>query len=132
MCRIFYRKKKVEQLIPSAVSSSERLLRFVLSPLHINKQGLLRSNAFNPTVGTNEISVTRLEFSSVETCKRLAHKMDKIDKGVEVRKYNGFCLLNKNIALSCGAKDVIGSPKEDNPAHADIIVEEIMVYLCCA
>ena len=128
MCRFFHRKKFSTQTIPPEVSSTERLLRFILSPLHFDKKGVLRSNAFNPTFDSNEISVTRLDYSSIKECKRLAHKMDyKDETGKKGRSYIGFCLLNKAIAVSCGAKDVVWSPKEDNPAHADILLEEVRV-----
>ena len=125
MCRFFHRRKNAQTAIPTEVSESERLLRFILSPLHFNKKGALRSNAYNPTVNSNEISVTRLDYSSIEECKRLAHKMDCSEDGKVVRSYRGFGLLNKGIALACGAVDVIGSPKDDNPAHADILLESV-------
>jgi len=127
MCRLFQRKRLAKHVIPPEVSPTERLLRFIMSPLHFNKNGELRSNAFNPTVDSNEISVTRLDYSSIEECKSLAHKMDKIDSGRAMRSYSGFCLLNKSIAMDCGAKDVVWTPKKENPAHADILLEEIRV-----
>ena len=128
MCRFFHKKKLAAQAIPSEVSATERLIRFIMSPLHFDKKGVLRSNAFNPTFDSNEISVTRLDYSSVEECKRLAHKMDCRDEaGKKGRSYSGFCLLNKAIAIACGAKDVVWSPTEDNPAHADILLEEVRV-----
>ncbi len=125
MCRFFHIRKKATVAIPTEVSDSERLLRFILSPLHFNKKGALRSNAYNPTPNTNEISVTRLDFSTIEECKRLAHRMDHSEDGKVVRSYCGFGLLNKRIAMACGAIDVVGSPKEDNPAHADILLETV-------
>ena len=124
MCRFFHRKKQAAQTIPSMVSETERLLRFVLSPLHF-KKGTLRANVFNPTKDSDAISVTRLDYSSVEECKRLAHKMDLTKDGALVRQYWGFGLLNKRIALECGVKDVVSAPVEDNPAHAHILVNEL-------
>ena len=111
--------------IPTEVSDSEKLLRFILSPLHFNKKGALRSNAYNPTVNSNEISVTRLDYSSIEECKRLAHKMDCSEGGKVIRSYCGFGLLNKGTALACGAVDVVSTPKDNNPAHADILLETV-------
>ena len=124
MCRLFHRKKYASRTIPSVVSDAERLLRFVLSPLHF-KKGKLRSNVFNPTKDSDAISVTRLDCSSVEECKRLAHKMDLIKDGTPIREYCGFGLLNKHIAIECGVKDVVSAPVEDNPAHAHILVNEV-------
>ena len=124
MCRFFQRKKHAAQTIPSMVSETERLLRFVLSPLHF-KKGKLRANVFNPTKESDAISVTRLDYSSVEECKRLAHKMDLTKDGTPVRQYWGFGLLNKLIAIECGVKNVVSAPVEDNPAHAHILVNEI-------
>lgn len=121
MCRFFrWKKRQKKTIIPIIVSNDERLVRFILSPLHF-KNGKLRSNAFNPSVNSDEISVTRLDYSSAEECKILAHKMDSIDS-TPPKHYSGFCLLNKAIAIRCGSKDVIWSPKVDNHAHSDIIM----------
>lgn len=113
-------KRQKKPVIPAIVSDEERLVRFIMSPLHF-KKGKLRSNAFNPSVNTDEISVDRLDYSSVEECKIRAHKMDSKDSSPQ-KRYSGFCLLNKSIARRCGAKDVRWSPTKDDPVHSDIIM----------
>ena len=119
MCRSWFCKQKKQNAIPSDVSNEERLVRFILSPFHFSKDGTkLKPSAFNPTIGTEEVSVTRLDYSSVERCKELAHKMFPGGKA----QYCGFGLLNKAIAIDCGAKDVVSSPEKDNPAHANILL----------
>ena len=55
----------------------------------------------------------------------MAHKMDHSEDGRIVRSYCGFGLLNKSIAVACGALDVVGSPTVGNQAHADILLETI-------
>lgn len=119
MCRTWFCKKTPNSTIPTVVSNEERLVRFIPSPFHFTKDGKhLRTSAFNPSIGTEEVSVTRLDYSSIERCKELAHKLFSGGKA----QYCGFGLLNKAIAVECGAKDVISAPVEDNPAHANILL----------
>ena len=119
MCRNWFCKKTPKSSIPTVVSNEERLVRFILSPFHFTKDGKqLRTSAFNPSIGTEEVSVTRLDYSSIERCKELAHKMFSSGKA----QYRGFGLLNKAIAIECGAKDVVSAPIEENLAHANILL----------
>lgn len=119
MCRNWFCKEMPKPAIPTVVSNKERLVRFILSPFHFTKDGKqLRTSAFNPSIGTEEVSVTRLDYSSIKRCKELAHKLFSGGKA----QYCGFGLLNKAIAIDCGAKDVVSSPVEDNPAHANILL----------
>lgn len=108
--------------IPAHVDESERLVRFLLSPLHF-KNGKLRSNAFNPTKGTPEVSVTRLDYSTENKCKRLAKKVAKKASSTKSPKeFKGFGLITKGIAKICGAKDVVRDPICGNPAHAELLL----------
>lgn len=108
--------------IPARVDESERLVRFLLSPLHF-KNGKLRANAFNPTKGTPEVSVTRLDYSTENKCKRLAKKVAKKASSIKrPKEFKGFGLITKEIAKICGAKDVIRDPIFGNLAHAELLL----------
>ena len=98
------------------VEESERIVRFLLSPLHF-KNGELRSNAFNPTQNSEDISVNRLELLPIEQTKPIEKKMAANNPN---HHYVGFALHTKGSAMSCGAKDVIPEPLEDNEAHAEM------------
>ena len=107
-----------EPSIPTIVSDNERIVRFILSPVHFTKNGeQLRTSAFYPKINTEDVSVTRLDYSSTEHSKKLAHKM--CSKGGKFQ-YCGVGLLTKAIAIESGAKDVVSFPTKDNPAHANI------------
>lgn len=108
-CRLFHKS------IPRIVSDDEKLVRFILSPLHV-KNGRLKGNAYNVGKGSDEISVTRLDYSSPEKCKVLAKDMQN-PKG----SYCGFGLHYKHEVMECGAVDVRRAPNRNNPAHANII-----------
>lgn len=116
--KIFGRKEDSCKVDRSVVGDSERIVRFLLSPFHIKKDGQLRSNVFNPTIETDEISVNRLEILSIEQTKPIAKRMAANRSGDD--KYCGFALHTKHSAVACGAKDVIPEPLENNEAHAEI------------
>lgn len=102
--------------VEDVVGESERIVRFLLSPLHF-KNGKLRSNAFNPTPGSDEISVNRLEIIPIEQTKPIAKRMAITNPTGE---YCGFALHTKRSAIACGAKEVIPDKLEDNEAHAEL------------
>ncbi len=99
------------------VEESERIVRFLLSPLHF-KDGQLRPNAFNPTIGTDEVSVNRLEILPIDQTKHIAKSMAA--NHPNDHKYCGFALHTKHSAIECGAKDVVPDRLENNEAHAEL------------
>lgn len=113
---IFCRNKVPVGFDLSVVGDSERIVRFLLSPLHF-RNGRLRSNAFNPSVGSDEISVNRLEIISIERTKPIAKGMAVANSQGE---YCGFALHTKSSAMSCGVRDVKPDALENNKAHAEI------------
>lgn len=118
MCNLFSRL-----IIPKNVDESERLVRFLLSPMHFKKDNTLRSNVYNPTRGTSEVSMTRLEYSTANKCKKLAKKIaNNASKPNKQHTYMGFGLITKNVALNCGASDVVKDSICGNRAHAELIL----------
>lgn len=108
--------------IPSKIDESESLVRFLLSPLHFKKDKL-RTNAYNPTKGTPEVSMTRLNYSNENKCKKLAKKIAKnASRKNSLKEFKGFGLITKKVALDCGANDVIKDPICGNLAHAELIL----------
>lgn len=99
------------------VGDKERIVRFLLSPLHFKKDGSLRSNAFNPTKDSDEVSVNRLDVTPIEKTKLIAKTMAARNLN---NAYFGFALHTKQSAILCGVKDVTPDPIEGNIAHAEI------------
>ena len=104
--------------VNAGVGDSERIVRFLLSPLHFKKDGKLRSNAFNPTPNTDEVSVNRLEIIPIARTKEIAKAMVASRSGNN--KYCGFAMHTKLSAIECDAKDVVSDPIDGNKAHAEI------------
>ena len=112
-----FKRKQESRNMVDEVGDQERIVRFLLSPLHFKKDGTLRSNAFNPTKDSDEVSVNRLDVTPIEETKIVAKTMAaKNDKDA----YFGFALHTKQSAILCGVKDVIPDPIEGNIAHAEI------------
>ena len=106
------------------VGRAERIVRFLLSPMHFRKNGELRSSAFNPTKGTKDVSVSRLEVLSIEQIKPIAKALAANNpKGDQC--YYGSALHTKESAILCGAKDVVPEPLKENIAHAELQLGEV-------
>lgn len=115
ICKMFSHDTSVDDV----VDDKERVVRFLLSPMHFKKDGSLRSNAFNPTLDTDEVSVSRLDKKPIEQTKEVA-KLMASKNASQQNKYFGFALHTKNSALRCGAVDIVPEPTEDNDAHAEL------------
>lgn len=109
--------------IPKNVDGSERLVRFLLSPLHFKKDNTLRTNVYNPTKGTSEVSMTRLEYSTTDKCKKLAKKIaGNASRPNKQQTFMGFGLITKSVAMQCGAIDVVKDSICGNRAHAELLL----------
>jgi len=107
--------------IPEFVDNQEKLVRFIFSPHNI-KNNKLRSNAYMPPIYSNEVSVTRLKYSSADRCKLLANRVINLDSTGEKKIY-GFSIVSKAEALNCGIYDVKSLPTNENNAHANILYQ---------
>lgn len=112
-----FKRKQEPRVRMGKVGNQERIVRFLLSPLHFKKDGSLRPNAFNPTKDSDEVSVNRLDVTPIEETKIIAKTMAARNPN---NAYSGFALHTKQSAILCGVKDVTPDPIEGNIAHAEI------------
>ena len=67
--------------------------------------------------------MTRLEYSTVDKCKKLAKKIaSNASKPNKQQVFMGFGLITKSVALKCGAIDVVKDSICGNRAHAELIL----------
>ena len=112
-------------IIPNNIDDNERLLRNVFSPININvKKNILKTNAFRPPSNSDEISVNRLNHTTIDFCRKLGVKDQNPDNK---RAFFGFAEISAENVKICGA-DIVYSPiKDKNIFHADIKIGHIMV-----
>lgn len=96
------------------ISNTERILRILLHPKHVNSKGI-RPSAFRTPPGKDEISVTRLDYSTPDFCKKYGKRKLENNRS----KFLGFAIL-KASEIRDFLAEVIYSPKLDNLAHGDI------------
>jgi len=111
--------------VPSEIADNEKLLRNIFSPFNVDEKKLtLKTNTFRPPSGTDEISVNRLNYTSIDFCRNLAFENNS---GSNLRKFFGFALITK-VAVIENFATVAASPIIDkNPFHADIKIGYVMV-----
>jgi hypothetical protein len=112
-----FKRKQDARIMMDKVGEQERIVRFLLSPLHFKTDGSLRPNAFNPSPNSDEVSVNRLDITPIEETKFIAKTMAAKNSK---HTYFGFALHTKQSAILCGVKDVVPDPIEGNNAHAEI------------
>lgn len=75
--------------LPIEVNNSEMIIRFVLSPVHINtKKNELKISVFRPKDGDHEVSVARLVHLGADGCKAKAKELES-----EKVKYSGLARI---------------------------------------
>lgn len=81
-----------DQRIPDEVADNEPLVRSLHHPYYRTSKGYLKENCIPAKNG--EVSVTRLQYSSWDFCRKLAWLMDASEKLRERKKnYHGMLLL---------------------------------------
>ncbi len=119
----FFKSKK-NKYLPFYFEENEKIVRSIFSPININKKtNRLKSNAFKPPAGVDEISVNRLSYTSVHFCKKISKE---IQNPTSNRTYFGLALLYKNEIDQCNCS-VYYTPKESNKYHSDIKIGYIPV-----
>lgn len=119
--KIFFSSSEFES-IPEVIDDSEKIARGIYSPINVNpKNNKLKSNAFKPPPGLDEISVNRVDHSTPKFCKMIGKKNESVSKN---RIFYGLAILLAKEIKSFGADLVytpIKSPKTDrNIFHSDI------------
>lgn len=111
----------MNDVIPQTVANDEKIIRGLFHPNNFHKKkGELLSNVFRSPAGIDEVSVIRLDYTTIDFCKFHFKKIEKPEDG---RNYFGFALLQTHEIRGCNS-DVVASPlKYDEyslPQHADI------------
>lgn len=105
------------QNIPSFFNPNEKILRSVFSPINLKKDGVsLQNNIFKPPPGIDEISVNRLDYTTVDFCK--LHSL-KIQNPESDRNFFGFALLYCRQIFQIGC-DIEYSVEPENIYHSNI------------
>ena len=97
------------------VSGDEIIVRGITSPHHVNENKELISPAFEPTPGTDEISVMRILLIGSDSCKRRASALSNPSKA---KVYQGLAALRVSAVKSNGA--LVKDSRSFYWGHADI------------
>ncbi len=100
--------------LPVDVPDSENILRGIYYEVHLNDAGSLKWQAYDPTPGTDEVSVMRSARLSPTACKRKAKAIEKPPR----KRYRGLAALNSGAIKRIGMA-VIDS-RHIYCGHADI------------
>ncbi len=112
----FFNKKET-LLIPHEFSDNEKIIRAIFSPINLNKdQTKLKANAFKPPSGLDEISVSRLSYTTPDFCKNHGRNNQNIDAD---REFFGLSVLSVEEINECKC-NIVYSPNEENKSHSDI------------
>jgi len=115
--------------VPKEIHEEEKIVKVVFTPLNMNSKGI-KANAYK--IKTDDLSVNRLEYTTLNYCKRQGIRLDKEskipkkgEKPFTAKNFHGIGLLFaseiKNFAKIL-YKPVIWPPKDFNKAHAEIQV----------
>jgi hypothetical protein len=102
---------------PIDIDDSEEIVRGIFSPYHINKNGTLKLQAFQPSHGTDEVSVMRLNWMGLDLCKRKAKEMERLNAKPPKTLITLACLSTEKVRK--GGLEVLDSRKHFD-GHADI------------
>lgn len=114
---------KTKEKIPDTYNSEEKIIRSIFSPINVSKNKKnLKSNAFKPPDGSDEISVIRLNYTTANFCKQYSKTIQNPQFN---RNYFGLALLYVKEIIDCDLR-LIFTPKPDNVYHSDIKID----YTC--
>ena len=113
---ILYIKK-----IPNWINDREKIVNIVFSPLNFRSNGTLLPNAYRCKKGNDDLSVNRLDYTTLNSCKRQGLKIEKNAKNIKGKFFFGIALLFAKEIRQIA--NVISSPINGfsgNKAHAEI------------
>ncbi len=111
--------------IPDTIQNSEKLVRIIFSPYHVRsnrKTGEIRgikNSAFYSIPEMDEVSVTRIDYSSLDFCKTQAKRMENT-----IKEYQGFAIVKYSDVINSGAFVKV-TKIPNNLAHADIYYKRL-------
>jgi len=107
----------VFRYLPSEIDDNEVIVRAIFSPYHVDsRNNKLKPEAFDPTPGTDEISVMRSSILGAQWCKRKARKFEN---PAAKKTFRGFAVLSVR-AVRAEKFCVVDSRKDNYLGHADI------------
>lgn len=119
---------------PSEIDKDEIVIRGILHSLHVSKsKNKLKREAFLPPPGKKDVSVLRLLYTDPNFCK--SHTKN-LASNIPNQSYFGLATLKayripetnvKIKAMNSGfdiSIDLVSSPQEDLPMHADILYSD--------
>lgn len=115
-----------KDLLPNKISGDEKIIRAIYSPINLHKSGKkVNNNFYKPRAGEDEVSVNRLDFTSIIFLKNLAKYFEN---NKERRSYFGFSILKASEIEDSGLRTVYSPLNEpvSNPFHADIKIDYIV------
>lgn len=88
--------------LPRSIYREEIVVRAIFSPFHVDKLNKLKIEAFDPTPGTDEISVMRSSFIGSHRCKQRAQLSEspthkKVFKGFAVLEVKSLQAMNLSV-----------------------------------
>jgi hypothetical protein len=112
------------KLVPKDIKDEEKIVKVVFTPLNVNTKGL-KPNAYK--IKTDDLSVNRLNYTTLNYCKRQGVRLDKESKKsakpIKDKNFYGIALLFvseiRNLAEIL-YKPIVWPLKDTNKAHAEI------------
>lgn len=110
--------------VPKEIKKDEKIVKVVFNPLNINAKGNVKPNAYR--VKTDDLSVNRLNYTTLNYCKRQGVLLDKMSKpGFKDKNFYGIALLFASEIRNQAEifyKPIFWPIKDTNKAHAEIQV----------
>lgn len=110
--------------VPEEIDNGEKIVKVVFNPLNINAKGEVKPNTFR--VNTDDLSVNRLDYTTLNFCKRQGVQLEAKSKpAMKDKNFYGIALLFAQEVRSLA--NVVYKPirkpiKHTNKAHAEIII----------
>jgi hypothetical protein len=99
--------------IPQIIDESEEVVRVLLSPIHINKSAEIKPYAFQPPANSEDISVNRRTYTTLDICKKQGLIMQN-DRNL----FWGLGIMSVKNIKQVGF-DIEYSPIQNHPQYAD-------------
>lgn len=103
--------------VPKEIDDSEKIVKIIFSPLNVNAKGSVKANAFR--CKRDDLSVNRLDYTTLNYCKRQGIKLEK-NSNLNDKNFYGIALLFA-LEIRKLAK-LLYRPVRGNKAHAEIVV----------
>nr|WP_319401014.1 hypothetical protein [uncultured Carboxylicivirga sp.] len=109
-----------EPSIPNEIDNTERIVRFIYSPFHLNKKkNKVIAGAYKTPLGMDEVSVNRFNYTNANFCK----KHGKKGQDLPSKTFFGLSMLNAH-EIKETESEVVYTPilekERKNPFHSDI------------